>query len=111
MCEVEPAVGAASVPGVPMSVAWGKRCLEHGAIGPLWVVNSQVGLNTHPDRPSWDDFAPWFREGTTYKDGAYVRVDTLELETRECEVCNGDGCPGCFEGRVASIVGAMTSKT
>ena len=37
ICEKEPAVGVAAVPGVPYSAATGRNCLEAGAI-PYWVA-------------------------------------------------------------------------
>lgn len=47
-CEVcndptDPYVGVASIPGIPMSVAWGRRCLDAGVI-PLWVAVTNTAL-------------------------------------------------------------------
>jgi hypothetical protein len=36
-CHAEPAVGVASIPYLPMSIAWGRKCLEAGVI-PYWAA-------------------------------------------------------------------------
>ena len=40
-CGKEPSVGVASVPFVPMSIAWGRQCLTD-CIVPLWVCFAQA---------------------------------------------------------------------
>ena len=42
-CMKEPSVGVASIPMVPMSIAWGKNCLDAGAV-PLWLCFAQVEM-------------------------------------------------------------------
>jgi hypothetical protein len=40
-CGEEPAVGVASIPFIPMSIAWGRKCLEAGVI-PYWAAVSNT---------------------------------------------------------------------
>lgn len=54
-CNDEPAVGAAAVPGMPITIVWGQRCLEAEIIPySLLVANTAMigGLA---------DAAPWWR--------------------------------------------------
>ena len=95
----------ASVPGVPVSVMWCGACLEAGATAPLWVVDATIAQVCHPHAPSWDQVAEWFREGVTHKDGEYVRVDTLEITSLNCNhIRSEEECMLCFKGRIAGLV-------
>ena len=66
-CGKEPSVGVASIPGVPMSIAWGRNCLEADVV-PLWVCFAQVGaVDDEPGMPpdfryGREMFAPWWLE-------------------------------------------------
>lgn len=110
VCNSEPAVGVAAVPGAPLSLAWGRNCLEHGAT-PLWIAEFNVGQCCHPTEPRWDQIADWFREENVYLNGEYVRVDSLELVSLDCdhsetkaEHISPDGsCPVCYRGKVAGL--------
>lgn len=55
-CENEPAVGVASIPGVPMSIAWGRKCLD-AMVVPYWVAvanTAQIG--------GWQEAAEWWKQ-------------------------------------------------
>lgn len=91
-CDNEPGVGVAAIPGVPMSIVWGKECLRRLAY-PLQMVDTQVGMNIMPGK-GWDEMAPWFVEQETYKDGEYVKVSELKLETYDCWNCKAKGVTG-----------------
>lgn len=113
-CGTEPAVGVASVPGVPMSITWGAECLKRGAT-PLWVADSTVGMCCNPAAPSWSDMAEWFREQVVYVHGSYVRMDTLTLSTFACkhdpddEMVQDGSCPMCWKGQEVGIVEARNA--
>jgi hypothetical protein len=114
VCEAEPAVGVAAIPGVPMSICWGATCLRRGVLMPLWTADYTVATCIPPFDPDWKHTAEWFREGMTYVDGEYMRIDSLTLAVRTCPNCEGSGqmmsdgseepCQGCFEGFVVSLV-------
>jgi hypothetical protein len=108
VCQAEPAVGVAAIPGVPMSIAWGRTCLQRGVLMPLWTAQATVGMCVPPQEPDWKHLAEWFREGTTYVDGEYVRIDSFPLVVVACPQCKGsaDGCPGCFQGQVVELATA-----
>jgi len=42
-CMKEPSVGVASIPFVPMSICWGRKCLDAGVV-PLWICFAQVEM-------------------------------------------------------------------
>lgn len=42
-CGNEPAVGVAAVPGVPMSIAWGRKCLD-ARVMPYWLVVANTAV-------------------------------------------------------------------
>ncbi len=44
VCGDEPSVGVAAVPGVPMSVSYGKRCLRANA-HPLWILAANTAMS------------------------------------------------------------------
>lgn len=124
VCGAEPMVGVAAVPGVPMSVAYGRNCLQHGAT-PLWIADVQIGQIMPVHDLDWRYVADWFREETVYVGGEYVRVDSLTLIAGRCEPCGGSGqateeidgakhaipCPaGCMHGRVAALQEAVDAR-
>lgn len=41
--EVKPIVGVASIPGMPISIAWCRNCLESGAI-PYWAAVANTAM-------------------------------------------------------------------
>jgi hypothetical protein len=41
VCNERPAVGVASIPGMPMSIAWCRECLASGAI-PWWAAIAET---------------------------------------------------------------------
>lgn len=49
VCEAEPAVGVAAVPGVPMSMAYGRKCLDANAHPRFILVanTAQIGGLEH----------------------------------------------------------------
>jgi len=59
-CGLEPAVGVASIPGLPMSIAWGRNCLDAG-IMPYWALVTTVALASNFEY-SPDHYAPWVNE-------------------------------------------------
>lgn len=60
VCGDEPGVGVASIPGVPMSVAYGKRCLAANAHPYGIVVANTAMASGHPD---WEQgCAPWWKQ-------------------------------------------------
>ena len=48
VCDNEPAVGVASSPLAPYSVAYGRRCLDENA-EPLWLVHATIELVGGPE--------------------------------------------------------------
>jgi hypothetical protein len=63
-CNDEESVGVASVPFVPMSIAWGRKCLE-AAVVPLWVCFAQATSGIEGDAPTQeqlDKYGPLGRE-------------------------------------------------
>lgn len=105
-------VGVASVPGAPMSAAYGANCLANRAV-PFWIADFNVGNCMPPTDLDWKHVADWFREQRVYVDGTYVRIDALTLRVGDCTSCAGTAeaemngvvaaCPMCFEGKVATI--------
>lgn len=105
-------VGVAAVPGAPMSVAYGRNCLQNHAT-PFWIADFNVGMCMMPSDLDWKHVADWFREENVYVDGAYVRVDSLTLRVGDCTACTGTGeaemdgaigtCPLCYGGKIATI--------
>lgn len=67
-CDGQPMVGAAAVPGVPISVAYCKRCLQHGCWGPLGIAEANMvaaGLRRI------EEAAEWFQEAKVFVEGEY----------------------------------------
>ena len=56
VCEAEPAVGVACVPGVPFSASYGRRCLIAGAHPWGILVANTACLG------GWDRAADWWKE-------------------------------------------------
>lgn len=114
-CGAEPAVGVAAIPGMPTSIAWGRECLRRGAV-PLWAADLTVSEVCNPAAPSWSDVADWFRKQLVPLNGNYVRVDTLMLETFNCdhaaddELVRDGSCPMCLKGRVIGIREARDAR-
>lgn len=42
-CNVNKAIGVASIPGIPMSIAWCRPCLDAGAI-PMWAAVANTAM-------------------------------------------------------------------
>lgn len=55
-CDNEPAVGVASIPGVPMSIAWGRKCLDAQVV-PYWVAVANSAMIG-----GYDQAAEWWKE-------------------------------------------------
>jgi hypothetical protein len=68
VCNSEPAVGVACVPGIPMSVAYGNNCLREGA-DPLWALRANVACCG-----GVDCIVPEYLESRTYLNGEYVTL-------------------------------------
>lgn len=56
VCNNEPAVGVASIPGMPMSEAYGRKCLDANA-HPWWALALQTAC-----LGGLEHAAPWWRE-------------------------------------------------
>lgn len=55
VCRKEPALGVAAVPGVPVSVAYGKECLQANA-HPYWIIvanSAAAGNGTLEGMADW----------------------------------------------------------
>lgn len=124
VCESEPGVGVAAVPGAPVSVVYGEHCLAHHAV-PLWIADFNIGDVVPFDDVGWHHVAEWFREQTVYLDGEYKRVDELTMRVDSCPACGGKGvvedgdgvavtfkdgtevenaCMLCYRGRIVTIL-------
>lgn len=68
-CDNEPAVGVASSGVVPMSIAWGLRCLQRRA--EPW---SAIEYLLEQANEQGEAFADWFLDGETWKDGRYMTI-------------------------------------
>lgn len=42
-CKLEPSIGVACIPGMPISIAWGKKCLEAQII-PYWAAVANTAM-------------------------------------------------------------------
>jgi hypothetical protein len=61
-CHAEPMVGVASIPGIPMSIAWGLRCLEAQVV-PMWAAFAQADMGWEPGHTVGREmFAEWWLE-------------------------------------------------
>lgn len=73
-CGDEPAVGVACVPGMPVSIAWGRKCLE-AEVAPYGLVVANTAMIG-----GVKDAAPWWRE-MVERTLAYFKKTELEFET------------------------------
>lgn len=68
-CGVEPSVGVAAIPGVPMSIAWGRNCLDANVV-PWWVaVTNTAIIGGRAEAADWwvallDNTIPYFNRTT-----------------------------------------------
>jgi hypothetical protein len=83
-CHNEPAIGVAAIPYVPMSISWGRKCLEAGII-PYWaaVANTIACAGFAETSADWQELV---RETLAYFDKsmdeflAEVAVGTEEMD-------------------------------
>jgi hypothetical protein len=68
VCQNELAVGVACIPGIPMSVAYGRTCLEAGA-HPSWALRANVACCGGVDA-----VIPEYLESLVYEDAAYITL-------------------------------------
>lgn len=66
VCDREREIGVASLPFMPMSVAFCRECLEKDAY-PLWALHIGAELND-----GYENTADWFKELKSFKDGEYI---------------------------------------
>ena len=71
VCGKDEAVGVASLPFAPMSVAFCVPCLKAKAF-PLWSMHGSIELAGGPD-----GCADWFKELKSYHDGDYIGWDRI----------------------------------
>lgn len=86
-CNVNKAIGVASIPGIPMSIAWCRPCLDAGAI-PMWAAVCNTAM-----AGGYEHAAPWWREvvddtlayfGVTMEDfNAMVAAEITEFDRME----------------------------
>jgi hypothetical protein len=90
ICDREPMVGVAAVPGFPVSLAWCRECLVNSVL-PMFCVEATVcdgELTIKESFDKWDiksvdqmGLAYWFLESSTWHDGKYVNIKEF-LETQ-----------------------------
>jgi hypothetical protein len=71
ICEVcgnEPGLGVACIPGMPMSVAYGRTCLENNA-HPSWAMRAQVEM-----AGGVNEVIPEFLDSVVYEAGQYITL-------------------------------------
>jgi hypothetical protein len=68
VCMKEPAVGCACVPGIPMSVAFGRICLNKDA-QPFDILKMEAIICGGAEKMN-----PIYLEQTTYVDGLYMSL-------------------------------------
>lgn len=68
VCQREAAVGVACVPGIPMSAAYGRECLDRGA-DPYWAIRANVMCCGGPDHVN-----PEYLKTVTFLDGEYITL-------------------------------------
>lgn len=92
VCESEPAIGVASVPGVPISMAYGRKCLEANAHPyEIVVINTAMLGGLDQAAPWWDQLVTDTLEhleiprSTFDSDvaGAVARIEADEKELQE----------------------------
>lgn len=68
VCNNEPSVGVASVPGIPYSAAYGRECLQRGA-DPYQIIRINVAICGGVDA-----VADWAIDRMTFVDGEYMTL-------------------------------------
>jgi len=83
VCEKEPAVCVACVPGIPYSAAYGRECLRHGA-DPYGIVRANIACCSGPE-----NVRPSYLETVVYVDGEYISIkDALKRYPMTLEEIN-----------------------
>jgi hypothetical protein len=104
VCEQEPGVGVASIPGIALSVTWGRTCLGVAeCIGPFDIHLSNLASFLIDDLEEADlesadviqcildaieggAVAPWALQGVVFHDGAYKTMhDALKDERNKLD--------------------------
>lgn len=81
VCNGEPAVGVAAVPGVPVSMAYGRKCLEANAHPyDILVTATAVAVDTQPyagyrDTPLAEEWKQMITDTLTYLGRSPERFD------------------------------------
>lgn len=73
VCDNEPAVGVAAVPGVPISVAYGQKCMAANAY-PWWVLVANTAA-----MGGLDESAEWWKQ-MVYDTCAHLGKTLAEFE-------------------------------
>lgn len=68
VCNNEPSVGVASVPGIPYSAAYGRECLQRRA-DPYWIIRANVACCGGVEHT-----ADWALDTMTFADGQYMTL-------------------------------------
>jgi hypothetical protein len=68
VCKQEAGVGVACIPGIPMSVPFGRACLIQRA-SPYWAIRANIACCGGPDQVH-----PDYLESMTYVDGKYMPI-------------------------------------
>jgi hypothetical protein len=81
VCNDEPVAGVACVPGVPMSVAYGRKCLDANA-HPMWVLAANTAMVG-----GYDEAADWWKAmvDDTLKHLGITRAEFDRLVAEETE--------------------------
>jgi hypothetical protein len=74
VCQNEPGKGVACIPGIPMSVMYGQKCLDERA-DPFWALKSNVECCGGPS-----EVRPEYLDSRTYLNGRYMSLrEALEI--------------------------------
>ena len=85
VCKDEPAIGVASVPGIPYSAAYGRTCLEKGA-DPYGIVRANIACCGGPEH-----VADWVLDSLTFLEGKYLTMrEALERHPMTAEELDFD---------------------
>lgn len=68
VCNQEPMVGVAAVPGIPYSAAYGRECLNRGA-DPYWIIRANVACCGGAEHT-----ADWALDTLTFVDEEYITL-------------------------------------
>jgi hypothetical protein len=71
VCSQREAAGVAAMPGVPMSVAYCRPCLNENA-HPLWAIHAVIEMNGGVEH-----VAEWVKDFRSYRDGRYIGWDEI----------------------------------